>query len=82
MIDLRAIIAANETVLKSILGEGIELTTTLAETSLPVLADEGQLGQVLLNLVANARAASSSGGIVRIDVQRLTIHGSWLMRHG
>jgi PAS domain S-box-containing protein len=46
--------------------EDIEFRTELADSRLIILADDGQLEQVLMNLVTNARDAMPSGGLVFI----------------
>jgi signal transduction histidine kinase len=47
----------------------LELRTDLAAATPAVLADEGRLGQVLRNLLENARAHTPAGGIVTIDAR-------------
>jgi len=47
--------------------EDIEFKTELADSCLIILADDGQLEQVLMNLVTNARDAMPSGGLVSIS---------------
>ncbi|MDD2337586.1 MAG: PAS domain-containing protein [Geobacteraceae bacterium] len=47
--------------------EDIEFRTELADSELIILADDGQLEQVLMNLVTNARDAMPSGGLVFIS---------------
>jgi PAS domain S-box-containing protein len=66
-VDINTIVIGIEKMLSRIIGEDIKLITDLTEQKAVVMADEGQLEQVLMNLAANARDAMPKGG-------RLTIH--------
>jgi hypothetical protein len=48
----------------------MELTTSLAEELWPILADPGQIEQVLVNLAINARDAMPAGGTLHIDTAK------------
>ena len=52
--------------LQELAGEARTLHTLLHTSPLLVLADHGQLEQVIVNLVANARDATGEGGLIRI----------------
>ncbi|MRR58366.1 MAG: response regulator [Deltaproteobacteria bacterium] len=54
------------TLLSRLIREDIEFRTDLADGRLVILADDGQLEQVLMNLVTNARDAMPSGGLITI----------------
>ncbi len=65
-LDLNLIARDSEKMLRVLLGEGIQLLLEIAPKPLVVSADAGELEQVLVNLVANARDALDTGGTVRI----------------
>jgi PAS domain S-box-containing protein len=62
VLDLNEVAASVEQLLGRTLGEHIELITELADNLDPVLADPGQIEQVLVNLAVNARDAMPAGG--------------------
>ena len=61
-LDLNRVIEGVEQLLVRTLGEHVELSTGLAAGLQPVLADPGQIEQVLVNLAVNARDAMPGGG--------------------
>ena len=57
---------------------GIELTVTLADDLWPVIADKDQLGQVIMNIIANAvEAIEKTGGRIGIRAENVPAKASW-----
>ncbi|HEX9078224.1 MAG TPA: ATP-binding protein [Desulfuromonadaceae bacterium] len=75
-IDLNDLITQTHAFLERIIGEDVELKTELCEGHVIVLADRGQLEQVIMNLASNARDAMPEGGRLTIStsVSRLDGH--------
>jgi PAS domain S-box-containing protein len=72
-LDLNAIVRDTERLLARTIGEHVELSTTFSDGSCPVLADPGQIEQVLLNLAVNARDAMPEGGKLSIETACLEL---------
>ena len=62
MLDLNEVVTSVEQLLIRTLGEHVELISDLAEDLESVVADPGQIEQVLINLAVNARDAMPGGG--------------------
>jgi PAS domain S-box-containing protein len=66
-LSLNDAIASMEHILRRTIGAQIDLAVNLADGLPMVIADPGQVEQVILNLVINARDAMPSGGTLSID---------------
>ncbi|HVW32271.1 MAG TPA: PAS domain S-box protein [Acidimicrobiia bacterium] len=64
ILDLNEAVSSMEKLLRRTIGEHIELRTEFAAGLPPILADPGQMEQVILNLSVNARDAMPGGGLL------------------
>jgi two-component system cell cycle sensor histidine kinase/response regulator CckA len=74
VIDLVAVVASIEPMLRRLVLEKIEIIVNAPTSPIAVRADESQLSQILMNLVINARDAMPNGGKATIDVHIVDLH--------
>jgi hypothetical protein len=73
VLNLNEVVSEIEQLLRRSLGEHVQLVTDLATDLWPVKADPGQVEQVLVNLAVNGRDAMTTGGILTIDTENVTV---------
>ncbi len=81
-VNLNEIIMGYHNLLKKLIRENIELRLLLSQEELTIMADSGQIGQVLMNLATNARDAMPEGGILTIKTERFLMDENFLKAHG
>jgi two-component system cell cycle sensor histidine kinase/response regulator CckA len=67
LLDVNSLILETKELLERLIGEDIDLGFFLEDGECPVKADPGQLTQVIMNLVVNARDAMPTGGKLTIE---------------
>jgi signal transduction histidine kinase/CheY-like chemotaxis protein len=73
ILDLNAVVAEVEKMLRRLIGEDILLVTLPGDHLGAVRADPGQLEQVLMNLAVNARDAMPRGGRLTIETANIDL---------
>jgi CheY-like chemotaxis protein len=71
-----------EKLLRRLIGEDIEFKTIYADPDMTILADAGQLEQVIINLATNARDAMPRGGKMTLETCRTGIDDDFIEKHG
>ncbi|MFZ1401302.1 MAG: PAS domain S-box protein [Candidatus Promineifilaceae bacterium] len=79
LLNLNNLITNLEKMLGRLLGEDIALSSSLQPNLWPVMADPGQMEQVIMNLMINARDAMPTGGMITLETHNVhtvepTIH--------
>ena len=81
-VNLNDIIMNIGKLLTRIIGEDIHFKTVLTGKPLRILADSGQIEQVLMNLAANARDAMPDGGLLTIETEVRELDANFAHAHG
>ena len=73
VLDLNAVVAEIESMLKRLIGADVELSMLRGDDLWRVKADAGQIEQVLMNLVVNARDAMPEGGKITVQTANVEV---------
>ena len=77
VVDVNIVIGDMERLLRPLIGENIELVTRLSPETGHTRADAGQLEQVIMNLVVNAKDAMPEGGKLTVESSDVTVRHSF-----
>jgi two-component system, cell cycle sensor histidine kinase and response regulator CckA len=81
VIDVNNVITDMERLLRPLIGEHIELVTRLSPDAGHTRADSGQLEQVIMNLVVNAKDAMPAGGKLTVQSADVTVRQNLSEHH-
>jgi signal transduction histidine kinase/CheY-like chemotaxis protein len=81
-VELNGIIARIEKLLRRLISEEIELVLRYAGEPLPVVADAGQIDQIIMNLATNARDAMDQSGILTIETSAVQVAADYVPVYG
>ena len=81
VLDLNGVVAGMAQMLKPLIGETIELETSLDPVLGRVKADPAQIEQIVLNLAVNARDAMPQGGRLTIETTNVDLDQAFVDSH-
>jgi signal transduction histidine kinase/CheY-like chemotaxis protein len=81
VISLNGVLDGVEKMLRRLLGENIAIEVRRAQGLGSVLADPGQMEQVIINLAVNARDAMPDGGKLTIETGNVAVDAEYAERH-
>ena len=81
VLDLNALIGDMEKMLHRLIGEDIELATVLNKNPGRIKADPGQIEQVIMNLVINAKDSMPKGGKLTIETGNVYLDEEYSEQH-
>jgi len=78
VLDLNAVVANMDMLLRRLIGEDIDLLTILRPGLWAVKVDPGQVEQVIMNLIVNARDAMPKGGKLTIETMNIDLGDAYI----
>src|SRR5690606_4810928 len=82
VLELNALVSGIERMLRRVIGEDVRLVTLLDPAAGRIKADPGQIEQVVMNLVVNARDAMPEGGTIVIETSNVVVREDESGEHG
>jgi PAS domain S-box-containing protein len=81
ILDLNSIVVGLDKLLRRLMDEDIEMVTVASESVGAIKADPGQIEQVIMNLVVNARDAMPNGGRLTVETANVELDAIYARDH-
>ncbi|HKC66514.1 MAG TPA: PAS domain S-box protein, partial [Pyrinomonadaceae bacterium] len=78
---INSVVSELEKMLRRLIGEDVDLKTVLEPQLGSIKADPGQIEQIIMNLVVNARDAMPQGGKLTIETENVYLDETYARRH-
>ncbi len=81
-VDVNESVRKAEEIISRIINSKVRLKTLYSDIDLTVMADNGQMEQVLINISNNASDAMPDGGLLTIETKQVEINSDFINTHG
>jgi PAS domain S-box-containing protein len=81
LLDLNSIVMGLDKLLRRLMDEGIQMSTVPGQNIGTIKADPGQMEQVIMNLVVNARDAMPKGGRLTVETANVDLDAAYASEH-
>jgi PAS domain S-box-containing protein len=81
LVDLNGIVLGLDKLLRRLMDEGIQMSAVPGKNIGTIKADPGQMEQVIMNLVVNARDAMPSGGRLTVETANVELDAAYASDH-
>ncbi len=80
-VNVNEVVTSLERMLIQLIREDIQLKLLVTDENLTIMADSGQIEQILINLVTNARDAMPQGGSLTIETKQVDMDAEYGKKH-
>jgi two-component system, cell cycle sensor histidine kinase and response regulator CckA len=81
LLDLNVVVGAMQGMLARLIGEDVAIVVRLSPAPAAVMADRGQVEQIIMNLAVNARDAMPRGGTLTIETADVDLDDRYTASH-